>query len=227
MGTWQQNPITHSQWKINMDYPQMSYNDVATTATKVITDSMSENDRSQVDAATLNEVVSMSNGYFAAILNGGIKYASSSEEADGHIRSHATPILHRSQATTAKMKTPITLVLVTGGRDYADVGTVFDCLAKLNSQFERMIIIHGDADGADTLANTVCKELGIEQVRVPAAWNKYKRAAGPIRNKLMLDLFPTLDLVMAFPGGTGTADMKTQSAKLEIPILTPETLLTE
>jgi hypothetical protein len=123
-------------------------------------------------------------------------------------------------------KLPLTIVLVTGGRDYDDVGTVFDCLTKLNDQFERMIVVHGDADGADTLANTVCKELGIEQARVPAAWNKYKKAAGPIRNKLMLELFPTLDLIMAFPGGTGTENMKTQGAKLGIPILTPEDLLT-
>lgn len=87
-----------------------------------------------------------------------------------------------------------------------------------------MIVVHGDADGADTLANTVCKELGIEQVRVPAAWNKYKRAAGPIRNTLMLDLF-SVDLVMAFPGGDGTADMCEQAEKREIPVMKPEDLL--
>jgi hypothetical protein len=122
-------------------------------------------------------------------------------------------------------KLPLTIVLVTGGRDYGDVGTVFDCLTKLNDQFARMIIVHGDAAGADTLAYTVCQELGIEQARVPAAWNKYKKAAGPIRNKLMLDLFPTLDLIMAFPGDVGTANMKTQAGKLGIPIMTPEDLL--
>jgi hypothetical protein len=122
---------------------------------------------------------------------------------------------------------PITLVLVTGGRDYTDIGTVFDCMTKLNSQFARLIVIHGDAVGADTLAYTVCEEVGIEQVRIPAAWNKYKKAAGPIRNKLMLDLFPTLDLIIAFPGGTGTENMKQQSIKRGIPVLTPETLLSD
>lgn len=120
---------------------------------------------------------------------------------------------------------PLTLVLVTGGRDYDQVATVFDCLANLNSQFERMIVIHGDATGADTLANTVCKEIGIEQVRIPAAWNKYQRAAGPVRNKLMLDLFPNLDLVLSFPGGTGTADMMAQSTKRNIPVMTPDDIL--
>ena len=123
------------------------------------------------------------------------------------------------------MKTPLTFVLVTGGRDYTDAVTVFDCLTKLDAQFQRMIVIHGDAAGADTLAYDVCIEVGIEQVRVPATWNKHHRAAGPIRNKLMLDLFPTTDLIMAFPGGVGTANMKTQAEKLGIPIMTPEDLL--
>jgi hypothetical protein len=121
-------------------------------------------------------------------------------------------------------KTPITFVLVTGGRDYADVGTVFDCLTTLNEQFERLIIVHGDADGADTLANTVCCEVGIEQIKVPAAWNKHKKAAGPIRNRLMIDLFP-IDMVLAFPGGTGTANMKTQANAKEIPVMEPKDLL--
>lgn len=117
------------------------------------------------------------------------------------------------------MKSPITLVLVTGGRDYTDIGAVFDCLTRLNEQFERMIVIHGDADGADDLAYKVCKQVGIEQVRVPAAWNRYQRAAGPIRNQLMLDLFPNIDIVLAFPGGTGTADMKSRADAKGIPVI--------
>ena len=87
-----------------------------------------------------------------------------------------------------------------------------------------MIVIHGDAKGADSLAYEVCKEAGIEQCRVPAAWNKYQRGAGPIRNKLMLDLF-NIDLVLAFPGGTGTANMKEQAGKRDIPVIESSDLL--
>jgi hypothetical protein len=122
------------------------------------------------------------------------------------------------------MKTPCTLVLVTGGREYTDIGTVFDCLTTLDEQFKRMIIIHGAAKGADTLAGDVCKEVGIEMVTAPATWGKYYKAAGPIRNKLMLDLFD-IDLVLTFPGGTGTADMKEQSTKRGIPVMNPEDVL--
>jgi hypothetical protein len=127
--------------------------------------------------------------------------------------------------TEAVTRKPITLVLVTGGRDYTDIGAVFDCLTKLNAQFERLVVIHGDADGADSLAYTVCKQAGIEQIRVPAAWNRYQRGAGPIRNQLMLTLFPNIDMVLAFPGGTGTADMKERAHKSEIPVIESTDLL--
>lgn len=108
---------------------------------------------------------------------------------------------------------------MTGGRDYKDVGTVFDILTNLDAEFDRMIVIHGDANGADTLAYDVCKEVGIEQVRIPAAWEKFHKGAGPVRNRLMLDLFPDLDLVIAFPGGTGTVNMMEQADKREIHVI--------
>ena len=124
---------------------------------------------------------------------------------------------------TKMSKLPLTFVLVTGGRDYKDVGTVFDCLTKLDAQFKRLIVVHGDADGADSPAYKVCKEVGIEQVRVPAAWNKYRKASGPIRNRLMLDLFP-IDMVLAFPGNTGTDNMKAQAKGAGIPVMEPQDL---
>lgn len=124
-----------------------------------------------------------------------------------------------------KSANTLTLVLTTGGRDYKDKVAVFDCLVKLNEQFDRLIMIHGDAPGADTLVYDMCKEMGIEQVRVPAAWNKYQKAAGPIRNKLMLDLFPNIDLVLAFPGGIGTNNMKMQAKARGIEVIESVDLL--
>jgi len=41
---------------------------------------------------------------------------------------------------------------------------------------------------------------------VRAKWSKHGRAAGPIRNQEMIDECKP-DLVVAFPGGRGTADM--------------------
>lgn len=39
-----------------------------------------------------------------------------------------------------------------------------------------------------------------------ADWSKYGKAAGPMRNQKMLDEYKP-DLVVALPGGRGTADM--------------------
>jgi len=57
---------------------------------------------------------------------------------------------------------------------------------------------------------------GIEVVVCPANWKQYGRREGPIRNREMLELAP--DLLVAFPGGRGTADMVTAAEQKGIPI---------
>ena len=99
---------------------------------------------------------------------------------------------------------PVKTVLICGGRDYTD-------RAMMRATMETWLcpgdtIIHGGAPGADTLAAGVAKEMGIEQKGYPADWRKHGKAAGPIRNQLMLDDGKP-DIVVAFPGGKGTADM--------------------
>jgi hypothetical protein len=51
----------------------------------------------------------------------------------------------------------------------------------------------------------------------PADWAKHGRAASPIRNQQMLDEGRP-NLVVAFPGGRGTADMvrRARSAGVEV-----------
>jgi ABC-type Fe3+-hydroxamate transport system substrate-binding protein len=67
------------------------------------------------------------------------------------------------------------------------------------------IVIHGGARGADKLAGEWCQDGGIACAIVPAQWYYYRKSAGPVRNEWMMRLKP--DLVIAFPGGTGTANM--------------------
>ena len=62
------------------------------------------------------------------------------------------------------------------------------------------------APGADRLARRWAEKRGIHFAEVPALWDFYGRqAAGPLRNVAMAFLMP--DLVVAFPGGSGTASM--------------------
>lgn len=53
-----------------------------------------------------------------------------------------------------------------------------------------------------------------------AYWNLHGKAAGPIRNQLMLDKYDP-DLVIAFPGETGTANMVKLSINAGIEVIFP------
>lgn len=70
-------------------------------------------------------------------------------------------------------------------------------------------VITGGAKGVDTQAAEWAGRNGLMSVVVPAPWEVHGRAAGPIRNSWMLLLNP--DLVIAFPGGKGTANMVGQA----------------
>ena len=59
------------------------------------------------------------------------------------------------------------------------------------------VIICGGASGADTIAATGAKRIGMKLEVFMADWVKYGRSAGPIRNKQMLDEGKP-DLVLAF-----------------------------
>jgi hypothetical protein len=67
------------------------------------------------------------------------------------------------------------------------------------------LLIAGGARGADSLAEEWAKAQAIP-CDLSASWDGLGRKAGPIRNQHMLDE-GRLDLVVAFPGGSGTADM--------------------
>jgi hypothetical protein len=83
-------------------------------------------------------------------------------------------------------------------------------------------LIHGDANGADRLAGEWGTARGITVEAHPADWKKHGRAAGPIRNQKMLEETPAL--VVAFPGGKGTADMvkKARQAGVEVFVVESE-----
>lgn len=103
-------------------------------------------------------------------------------------------------------------VVVTGGRDYADSATVYATLDAIKPT----IIAQGDAAGADGLARAWANERGVPCVGYPADWSR-GRKAGPLRNAMMLRNFQP-DLVVAFPGGTGTADCVRRAGRMHIPV---------
>lgn len=108
-------------------------------------------------------------------------------------------------------------VLVCGGRDYADRNAVFEALDEVAERHNGVRIIQGGATGADALAREWCVTRHESYMNFPADWKKHGRAAGPIRNRQMLDEGRP-DVVFAFPGGRGTADMIRQAELVPVPV---------
>ncbi len=61
--------------------------------------------------------------------------------------------------------------------------------------------------GADSLGGKWARENGVVEKVYKADWGTHGKAAGVIRNQEMLDE-ESIDLLVSFPGGKGTADMK-------------------
>jgi hypothetical protein len=79
-------------------------------------------------------------------------------------------------------------------------------------------VIHGGAPGADEMAGLWAESTGIAVQCFPANWKAHGKAAGPIRNKRMLDEGKP-DLVVAFPGGRGTANMVAQARAAGVEVI--------
>lgn len=108
-------------------------------------------------------------------------------------------------------------ICVCGGREYDDYDRVCRALDTAVMAFgDDITIITGDARGADSLGNRWATDRGKQLIKVPADWNKHKNSAGPIRNRAMLKL--GFDLLVAFPGGSGTNDMISITKKAGIPV---------
>lgn len=97
-------------------------------------------------------------------------------------------------------------IIVCGGRDYANETRVHEVLNHIMETKGIRMIAEGGANGADTFAARWAAATCTPCLRVPADWNRHGRSAGPLRNRKMLEMVRP-DMVVAFPGGNGTADM--------------------
>lgn len=119
-------------------------------------------------------------------------------------------------------------VLVCGGRDYADKDKVWQALDGVfpisepdayGNYLPVGTLIHGACPtGADHLADEYAVVNWLDLKRFPADWTAHGKAAGPIRNQRMLDEGKP-DLVVAFPGGRGTADMVRRARQSGVPVM--------
>jgi len=113
-------------------------------------------------------------------------------------------------------------VLVTGSRDLTDRTPVWEALlaqAKIAGGLDKITVIHGDACGADAHAKNFCKVYEVAEEKFPADWKSFGKAAGPIRNSVMIAA--GADVVLAFPRGKarGTMDCASKARAKEIPVI--------
>lgn len=115
------------------------------------------------------------------------------------------------------MSSPEFVICITGERK----NTIY------RSSIHRMLVKHhptkcifGECSGVDQTAREICDELKIPYQIYYADWERYGRAAGPIRNRQMIDTKP--DLVLAFHDNLamskGTKNTVDQARKAKIPV---------
>lgn len=125
---------------------------------------------------------------------------------------------------------PRITVLICGGRNYSS-SDAWNWLEKhladevgdrlRLSRFLIATVIHGGARGADEGAASWGESEHCKVVAYPADWKKHGKAAGPIRNRKMATEGKP-DVLVAFPGGAGTANMIRTAEECGIPVIRVE-----
>lgn len=111
-------------------------------------------------------------------------------------------------------------VVIGGCRDYENYEVfckyVDIYLSRIGKE-NKIVIVSGHCSGVDVMAERYAKENGYAVEIYPADWKKYGRAAGPKRNKLMVE---TADYVIAFWDGRsrGTKSLIDYAVKLKKPM---------
>lgn len=115
-------------------------------------------------------------------------------------------------------------ILCTGGRDYWDSSKVYETLDHYLLENPNLKIVVGCAHGLDEMVRAWC-DLTLDCPDVDyevfhARWKELGKKAGHVRNAEMIATKP--DLVIAFPGGIGTANCVRQAKKAGIPVIEVE-----
>lgn len=136
------------------------------------------------------------------------------------------------------------IVIVTGGRDYPDREAVHRALDLVHALTPIEAVLHGacgatwprvrgpELTGADRWAHEWATERGIDVHPHPANWERYGKRAGPLRNEQMIEHAGQLSrwqyqrtLVLAAPGGAGTADCVRRARQTGLTVKTLDDVL--
>ena len=92
-------------------------------------------------------------------------------------------------------------ILVTGSRDWTDGDAIESAMWHAwtdagSPPINSVTLVHGCARGADTIAASIARKIGMKVDEHPAAWDTRGRAAGVIRNSEMVNA--GADVCLAF-----------------------------
>lgn len=110
------------------------------------------------------------------------------------------------------------ILCVCGGRDFEDRAFVFATLDRIHKKRPITTLVHGAAPGADWFAQMWARARAVRYVGCPADWDRLGRGAGPVRNAYMAAQ-EGIEGLLAFPGGTGTADMVRRAREAGIKVM--------
>ena len=131
------------------------------------------------------------------------------------------------------------VIVAAGGRDLSwPQERIASSLLQRSGGRPVHLLLHGGARGADQAIGRAAHQLGWRVQSLPAEWGRYGRSAGPIRNRRLLEqalaeaqahtspAFSASVLVIAFPGGPGTASLVQQarrcSSRSPVPVVVME-----
>jgi hypothetical protein len=140
---------------------------------------------------------------------------------------HIAPLLPSAAEQRAERLAEGHIVIVCGGRDYADRDFAFAALDKAHAKRRITLIVHGaghdpktgDLLGADRWADEWARERGVAVEGHPADWLTWGDAAGAMRNKQMAEA--GAHGCIAFPGRSGTASMVGHAKRCGIAVWKP------
>ena len=119
------------------------------------------------------------------------------------------------------------MIAAGGGRDLAwpQQRVAAELLARSGGRLVHLLL-HGGARGADAAIGRAAQQLGWSALVMPAQWQLHGRAAGPIRNRELLQQAIAKAvahtspgslasvLVVAFPGGPGNASLVREARRM-------------
>lgn len=116
---------------------------------------------------------------------------------------------------------------VSGGRDYRISKDGYKALDKILNRYEltdsSQYLLSGHCPtpfNIDKDAEAWAKKNKVEVILYEADWNKYGRAAGPMRNASMAEYLSNNNgVLLLFKGGRGTLSMKNECVSRLVPVI--------